>query len=154
MSNSLNDIAFDSALRVHMNTEGILSKLRESGMCTARGYPIGITRLLKEPPEDIIKYGNQVLRGLLTQQRGCYNFFKGWRIQYIVQFSMAKALARKFDISIKKVFARYDRDLSVNYKNAKSKACSVSLATYKSFARQRNFFAKIKSAVKSFNLPT
>ena len=140
---------FDSTLRIYMNTEGILEKLRENGMCRGNYYPIGISRLLREPPEEIIKYGNQVLRGLLTQQRGCSNFFKGWRIQYVVRFSIAKTLARKFDISIKKVFARFGRSLSVSYRNAKNKACSVSLALYKSFARQRDFFAKIKSAAIS-----
>lgn len=144
---------FDPTIRIYMNTDGILKKLRENGMCTGNGYPIGITRLLREPPEEIIKYGNQVLRGLLTQQRGCANFYKGSRIQYIVQFSIAKTLARKFDISMKKVFARYGRSLLVNYKNAKGKACSASLALYKSFSRQKDFFAKIKSAVKSLYLP-
>jgi len=143
---------FDPTLRIYMNTEGILKKLRENGMCKGNGYPIGITRLLRESPEEIIKYGNQVLRGLLTQQRGCANFYKGSRIQYIVQFSIAKTLARKFDISLKKVFARYGKALLVNYTNAKGKACSVSLALYKSFARKKDFFAKIKSAVKSFDL--
>ncbi|WP_094606344.1 Group II intron-encoded protein LtrA [Sporomusa silvacetica DSM 10669] len=132
---------FDSSLRVHMNTEGILNKLRDNGMCTASGYPIGITRLLRELPQDIIKYGNQVLRGLLTQQLGCCNFFEGWRIQYIVQFSL------------KKVFARYSKRLSVTYENAKGYARSVSLALYASFARQKSFFATIKSAVTSFHLP-
>ncbi|MDT3701397.1 MAG: group II intron reverse transcriptase/maturase, partial [Thermincola sp.] len=141
---------FDPTLRVYMNTEGILKKLRENGMCKSNGYPIGITRLLRESPEEIIKYGNQVLRGLLTQQRGCANFYQGSRIQYIVQFSIAKTLARKFDISLKKVFARYGKALLVNYTNAKGKACSVSLAMYKSFARHKDFFAKIKSAVKLF----
>lgn len=144
---------FDSTIRIYMNTDCILKKLRENGMCSGNGYPIGITRLLREPPEEIIKYGNQVLRGLLTQQRGCANFHMGARIQYIVQFSIAKTLARKFDISIKKVFDRYGRVLMVNYKNAKGKTCSVSLALYKSFARQKDFFSKIKLAVKSFFLP-
>jgi hypothetical protein len=144
---------FDSALRVHMNTEGILNKLRDNGMCTANGYPIGVTRLLRELPQDIIKYGNQVLRGLLTQQRGCCNFFEGWRIQYIIHYSIAKTLARKFDISLKKVFARYGNSLSVNYQNAKGCARSVSMALYTSFARQKSFFATIKSAVTSFQLP-
>lgn len=141
---------FDSTIRVYMNTDGILKKLRENGMCKGNGYPIGITRLLRESPEEIIKYGNQVLRGLLTQQRGCSNFYEGLRIQYIVQFSIAKTLARKFDISLKKVFARYGKALMVNYQNAKGKACSVRMALYKSFARQKKFFAKIKLAVKSF----
>lgn len=133
-----------------MNTDGILKKLRENGMCKGNGYPIGVTRLLREPPEEIIKYGNQVLRGLLTQQRGCTNFYNGWRIQYIVQCSIAKTLARKFDISMKKVFAQYGKTLKANYQNAKGKTCSVSLALYKSFSRQKDFFAKIKSAVKLF----
>ena len=144
---------FDSTLRVHMNTEGILNKLRHNGMCNPMAYPIGITRLLRELPEDIIKYGNQVLRGLLTQQRGCCNFFEGWRIQYIVQFSLAKTLARKFDISLKKVFARYGKALTVNYENAKGYTRSVSLSLYKSFARQKNFFDTAKSAVTPFRLP-
>ena len=141
---------FDPTIRVYMNTDGIREKLRENGMCKGNGYPIGITRLLRESPEEIIKYGNQVLRGILTQQRGCTNFYNGWRIQYIVQFSIAKTLARKFDISMKKVFARYGKTLKVNYQNAKGIARSVSLVLYKSFSRQKDFFAKIKSAVKLF----
>ena len=144
---------FDSALRVLMHTEGILNKLRDNGMCTATGYPIGISRLLQELPQDIIKYGNQVLRGLLTQQRGSCNFFEGWRVQYIVHYSIAKTLARKFDISLKKVFARYSNSLSVNYQNAKGYARSVRMALYTSFARQKRFFATIKSAVTAFQLP-
>ena len=82
---------FDPTLRIYMNMEGILKKLHENGMCKGNGYPIGITRLLRESPEEIIKYGNQVLRGLLTQKRGCANFYKGSRIQYIVQFSSISA---------------------------------------------------------------
>lgn len=144
---------FDSALRVFMHTEGILKKLQNNGICKANGYPIGITRLLRELTQDIIKYGNQVLRGLLTQQRGCCNFFQGWRIQYIIQYSIAKTLARKFDISLKKVFARYGNSLTVNYETAKGCARSVSMALYQSFARQKNFFSTIKYAVTSFQLP-
>jgi group II intron reverse transcriptase/maturase len=145
---------FDPTLRIYMNVEGILKKLRENGMCIANDYPVGIARLLREPPEEIIRYGNQVLRGLLTQQRGCYNFFKGGHIQYIVQFSIAKTLARKFDISLKKIFARYGKSLSVNYENAKGYTRSISLALYKSFSRQKSFFATVKSAITSFHLPS
>jgi hypothetical protein len=133
-----------------MNTDGILKKLRENGMCKGNGYPTGITRLLREFPEEIIKYGNQVLRGLLTQQRGCANFHNGAYIQYIVQFSIAKTLARKFDISIKKVFARYGKALKVNCTNDRGIACSIRLILYKFFARQKDFFGKIKLALKSF----
>ena len=145
---------FDPTLRIFMNTEGLLAKLRVNGMWEKDGYPIGITRLLREPAEEIVKYGNQVLRGLLTQQRGCANFFKGSRIQFITQFSIAKTLARKFDISLKKVFSRYGKSLSVGYKNPKGKTRSTRLALYKSFARQKDFFANIRVADKSFCLPS
>jgi hypothetical protein len=42
-----------------------------------------------------------VLRGLLHSPQGCHNYYKGWRIQYIIHYSIAKTLARKFDISMK-----------------------------------------------------
>ncbi|WP_222427843.1 group II intron reverse transcriptase/maturase [Sporomusa sp. KB1] len=74
----------------------------------------------------------------MTQQHGYCNFFEGWRIQYIIQFSIAKTLARKFDISLKKVFARYSKRLSVTYENTKEYARSVSLALYTSFARRQH----------------
>lgn len=144
---------FDSAIRIYMNTDGILKKLQENGMCTGNGYPTGITRLLQESPEEIVKYGNQVLRGLLSQQRGCANFYMGSRVQYIVQFSTAKTLARKFDISTKKVFERYGYYLTVDYKNAKGKPRLTKMALYKSFARKKDFFAKAKSAIKPELLP-
>lgn len=144
---------FDPAIRIYMNADGIKKKLRENGMCTGDGYPIGITRLLKEPPEEIVKYGNQVLRGLLTQQQGCANFYMGSRIQYTVHFSIAKTLARKFDISTKKVFKRYGYYLTVEYKNAKGNPRSTKLALYKSFARKKDFFEKAKEAIKLEYLP-
>jgi hypothetical protein len=64
------------------------------GNCKGNCNPIGIAYLLRESPEEIIKYGNQVLLGLLTQQKGFSNFYTNSRIQDIVQLSIAKMLAQ------------------------------------------------------------
>lgn len=60
----------------------MIQKLHQNGMCESNGYPIGVTYLLRSPIEEIITYGNQVLRGLLYSKQGCHNYYEGWRTQY------------------------------------------------------------------------
>jgi len=140
-----------TSINIDMDAESMIRKLQQNGMCNENGWPIGVAKLLKLPVQDIIKYGNQVLRGLLNSQQGCHNFFIGWRIQYIIKFSIAKTLARKFDISMKKAFQRFGTSLSFAYQNAKGKAMTVCFAAFKSFKRNRYFFpnwlAKIKEPI-------
>lgn len=140
-----------SSVRIEMDVESLIHKLHQNGMCNENGWPIGITKLLPLPVNEIIKYGNQVLRGLLHSQQGCHNFYKGWRIQYIIHYSIAKTLARKFDISMKQVFRRFGNALSFSFHNAKDKLKTVSFAFFKSFKRNRYFFSgwltKIKEPV-------
>jgi group II intron reverse transcriptase/maturase len=137
-----------SSIKIEMDVENMIRKLQQNGMCDGSGRPIGVTKILQLPIEDIIKYGNQVLRGLLHSQQGCHNFYKGWRIQYIVQFSIAKTLARKFDISMKKVFRKFGKSLTASYKNAKGKVKTIALALFKSFKRDKYFFPKWLAKIK------
>ena len=139
---------FSSGIRIEMDVDAMIRKLHQNGMCNESGWPIGITKLLPLPVNEIIKYGNQVLRGLLHSHQGCRNFYKGWRIQYIIHYSIAKTLARKFDISMKKVFSRFGNALSFSFTNAKGKLKSVSLALFKSFKRNQYFFVKWLTKIK------
>jgi group II intron reverse transcriptase/maturase len=138
-------------ITIDMDVDAMIHKLHQNGMCDGHGWPIGITKLLQLPGQEIIKYGNQVLRGLLYSQQGCRNFYKGWRIQYIVHFSIAKTLARKYDVSMKQIFRKFGNALSFPFRNAKGKLKTISLALFKSFKRNRYFYAKwlikIKEAV-------
>jgi len=139
---------FSSSIRIEMDVDNMIRKLHQNGLCNEHGWPIGIAWLLTSSVEDIIKYGNQVLRGLLHAQQGCHNFYKGWRIQYIIQYSIAKTLARKFDISMKKVFAKFGNALSSSFTNAKGKLKTISFAFFKSFKRNRYFFSKWLTKIK------
>lgn len=140
----------------HMNIlidmDKLIHKLKDNGMCEANGTPTSIKRLFSKPTKDIITYGNQVLRGLINNNQGCINYYQGWRIQYIVQYSIARTLARKYDISLKKVFKKYHDNLTTTYINDKGKEKTISLAMYRSFKKSDTFFkqwlVKIKKPVK------
>ena len=65
---------------------------------------------------------------------------------------MAKTIARKYDISMKKVFKQYGKRLTVSYLNPKGQVKERALALFRSFARNREFFKnwniKLKEHVK------
>lgn len=117
-------------------------------MCNAFGYPASIKRLLCKPTEDIITYGNQVLRGLVNNNQGCRNYYDMHRIQYIIQYSIAYTIARKCDISLKKVFKKYHSQLIYSYTNDKGKDKTIKLALHSSFKRDKTFFSQWLSKIK------
>ena len=138
----------NSHLSIQINVKDMIHKLHQNGMCKGNGSPVGITYLFRNPIEEIIVYGNQVLRGLLYSKQGCHNYYEGWRIQYIIQFSIAKTIARKFDISIKKVFKKYGKQLTYTYTNAKGIEKTIRLALFTSFKRNKYFFSDWLSKIK------
>ena len=131
-----------------IDNQKLIRKLRDNGMCDAFGYPTSIKRLLCKPIEDITTYGNQVLRGLVNNNQGCRNYYVMHRIQYIIQYSIAYTIARKCDISIKKVFKKYHKQLIYSYMNDKGRAKIIKLALYRSFKRDKTFFPQWLSKIK------
>ena len=135
-------------LEILMDMDKIIHRLHDNGMCDIKGYPTSIKHLFCSSVEDIITYGNQVLRGLVNNNQGCANFYKCHRIQYIVQFSIAKTIARKFDMSIKSVFKERGKSLLHKYRNEKGLSKSIYLAMFHSFQRDSNFFKVILYRLK------
>ena len=127
-----------SFIQILIDIDKLVQKLKENGMCNASGYPIAMTKMQNKPIQGIIKHANNVLRGLLYNNQGCYNFWQAARIQYIIKFSTAKTIARKFDISMKKVFIKHGKSLNVSYTNPKGITKEISLSLFHSFARNKN----------------
>lgn len=117
-------------------------------MCNHEGRSTSIKRLFNKTTEEIITYGNQVLRGLVNNNQGCNNYYRCARIQYIVQFSIALTLARKYDISLKQVFAKFHKDIKSTYKNAKGVVKTIRIALFRSFKRDKEFFARWLTKIK------
>ena len=128
-----------SFLKILMDTDNIIRKLKDNGMCDESGFPIAMTKMQNKTIQDIIKYANQVLRGLLYGNQGCHNFYKAWRVQYIIQYSTAKTIARKFDMSMKATFKKYGDSLNIHYINSKGLEKQISLAKFRSFKRNKEF---------------
>lgn len=137
-----------SHIAIELDKKDMIQKLHQNGMCDGNGYPIGITYLLRNPIEEIITYGNQVLRGLLYSKQGCHNYYEGWRIQYIIQYSIAKTIARKFDFSMKNVFKKYGDRLTYTYTNAKGIEKTIRLALFTSFKRNKYYFSEWLRKIK------
>ncbi|MGL5513525.1 MAG: reverse transcriptase domain-containing protein [Sporomusa sp.] len=136
-------------IRISANVKGMIEKLFQNGLCNSNGFPNGITQFIPLPPEKIVNYGNQILRGLVNQAVGCTNFHQCARIQYIVQFSIAKTIARKYDISLKQVFAKYGPSILINYLNERNKERRIRLALYPNFKRRRKHFYTLLTASKT-----
>ena len=66
----------------------------------------------------------------MNSKQGCHNYHQGWHIQYIIQYSIAKTIARKMGISIKQTFRKYGDKLTFTYTNGKGKPKTIKLALY------------------------
>ncbi len=127
-------------IAILMDIQDKIHKLHQNGICDGKGYPRAITYLLREPVYNIIKKGNEILRGHIVNNQGCSNYYECWRIQYIIQFAIAKTIARKYDISMKQVFKKYGNNLTCTYTDAKDKVKTISLALFRTFRRSQDFF--------------
>jgi len=91
----------------------LIQRLKEKGICTPEGKPIGKRGWTALDVEQILALYSSINRGL----QNYYRFVDNWRglirIQYILRFSLAKTLAWKLKITVKKVFKRFGKDLSI-----------------------------------------
>ena len=130
----------------------LIYRLHKNGFCDVDGKPFGNTKLFNLSIKDIITYGNQVLRGVMNGNQACLNYVEGWRIQYIIHYSIAKTLARKLNLSLRKVFKKFTDNLSYTYTNDKGILHTMKLALFKSFKWDKTFLphwlTKIKQPIE------
>ena len=76
---------------------------------------------------------------------GLFSVINGY-FDYAIN-TAAKTLARKYDISMKKVFDKLGSQLHVNYKSSSGKAQKIQLALYPNFKRKpRHFYALLNAS--------
>jgi group II intron reverse transcriptase/maturase len=119
----------------------LTKRLSERGFCTAEGVPIGKAAWAYLDPDQIINLYSSVNRGI----QNYYHFVDNWsrvrRIQYILKYSLAKTLARKYNISLPKVFKRFGKNLSITIKGeAGKKDREVSFYANQNWSKNRDAF--------------
>lgn len=98
---------------MHAPLPKIIKRLQERGICTAEGKPIAKRAWIHLDEDQLIRLYSSINRGLQNYYRFVDNWAKLTRIQYILQFSLAKTLAHKRKVSMRAIFKRYGKDLKV-----------------------------------------
>jgi group II intron reverse transcriptase/maturase len=92
----------------------LIQRLKEKGICTAQGKPMDKKGWRILDTEQIIALYSAINRGIQNYYRFADNWRRLIRIQSILRFSLAKTLARKHQITVKQVFQRFGKDLSIS----------------------------------------
>ncbi len=90
----------------------LVKRLGDRGFCTKEGRPISKSGWAFLDTDQIILLYSSVNRGIQNYYRFVDNWARLQRIQYILQYSLAMTLGRKFKISTPKVFKRFGKALT------------------------------------------
>lgn len=94
-------------------TADLIERLHQQGFCTANGEPTTKISWMNLDPQQIISLFSSINRGLQNYYRFVDNLDCLVRIQYILHYSLAKTFAAKYRLSIKKVFTRFGKNITV-----------------------------------------
>ncbi|WP_420975145.1 group II intron reverse transcriptase/maturase [Bacillus thuringiensis] len=118
----------------------LVQKLCLKGFCTPNGVPLCKDGWTTLDTDQIISRFNSINRGIQNYYRFVDNFAKIGRIQYILKFSLAKTLAKKYRISVSKVFKRFGKNITFRTKSTNGKTYVVSFYNNHDWTRQPSAF--------------
>lgn len=119
----------------------LLKRLSERGFCTTQGIPIAKSGWIYLDTDQIISLYSSVNRGIQHYYRFVDNWKSLSRIQYILEFSLAKTLAHKFKTSLPKVFKRFGKPMHVTVRNNNGKERIVAFSLNHDWSRNRDAFS-------------
>jgi retron-type reverse transcriptase len=119
----------------------LVKRLSERGFCTQGGKPTPKSGWAFLDAEQIVALYSSVNRGIQNYYRFADNWGQLNRVQYILQLSLAKTLARKYHTSAARVFKRLGKNftISVAAKDGK-KDREVSFYLNHDWAKRREAF--------------
>ena len=128
-------------------TTRLVKRLNERGFCTSEGQPIAKSGWIHLDADQIIRLYSSVNRGIQNYYRFADNWKNLSRIQYILEFSLAKTLAHKFKISLTKVFKRFGKPLHVTVTNSRGAERTVTFSLNHDWSNKRDAFTTSNPAI-------
>jgi group II intron reverse transcriptase/maturase len=123
----------------------LIKRLSERGFCTKEGIPTSKSGWTFLDVDQIIALYNGVNRGIQNYYRFTDNWGQLRRIQYILRFSLAMTLARKFKITTSQVFKRFGKQPSSVIKGIRGKKDrTVSFYSNQDWTKKREAFQNEK----------
>jgi hypothetical protein len=99
----------------------LLKRLTDRGFCTNEGEPKAKSGWIYLDMDQIVQLYSSVNRGMQNYYRFVDNWRQLTRVQYILEYSLAKTLAQKFKISMPKVFKRFGKGFPIVIKGKEGK---------------------------------
>jgi group II intron reverse transcriptase/maturase len=99
----------------------LLKRLTDRGFCTKEGEPKAKSGWIYLDADQIVQLYSSVNRGMQNYYRFVDNWRQLTRVQYILEYSLAKTLAQKFKISMPKVFKRFGKGFPIVIKGKAGK---------------------------------
>ncbi len=119
----------------------LLKRVSDRGFCTKEGTPTPKSGWAYLDVDQLIRLYSGINRGVQNYYRFTDNWAHLQRIQYILQFSLAMTLGRKFKISTPKVFKRFGKTLTYVIKDKEGKEKkAVSFYLNHDWAKDRDAF--------------
>ena len=94
--------------------DSLIQRLHSRGFCTPNGTSQTKLGWINLDADQIVHLYNGMNRGILNYYRFVDNINTLTRIQHILRFSLARTLAAKFKISVKRVFQRFGSSITVS----------------------------------------
>jgi group II intron reverse transcriptase/maturase len=119
----------------------LVKRLHERGFCSKEGEPTPKSGWAFLDVDQLVNLYSGVNRGIQNYYRFTDNWGQLHRVQYILEYSLAKTLALKFNISVPKVFKRFGRGFPILIEGKTGKADrKVSFYLNQDWTKKRDAF--------------
>lgn len=100
----------------------LMKRLSERGFCTAEGKPTPKAAWVNLDMDQILRVYSSVNHGIQNYYRFADNWRHLSRIQYILEYSLAKTLARKFKRTVPQIFSKFGKGFPMTVPGKDGKA--------------------------------
>lgn len=120
-------------IKLNIPHQRIVYRLYERGYCDVNGFPWAYKKWSVFDDHLIVRFFNTVRAGLLNYYTLADDSNIFFRIDYILRYSLAKTLAHRHQSSIRKIFRKHGKTLTVEYKTKNGKVKRTSMPKFKNF---------------------
>lgn len=121
-------------------TQRLIKRLSNKGLCTGLGTPTSKAGWTHLDTDQIINLYSSINRGIQNYYRFVDNWANLSRVQYILEYSLAKTLAHKFKISLPKVFKRFGKTIKTTVRNKSGDERTVMFYKNRDWSKERDAF--------------
>lgn len=120
-------------IKLLLPCQKLVEALYNKGYCNQMGFPLAYKKWSVFSDHLILRLFNTVRTGLINYYCLVDNSSQFFRLDYILRYSLAKTLAHRHKSSIKKIFTKHGRNLTIKYIDSKGNTIRSSMPKFKSY---------------------